>query len=165
MHCDPKLRRRFDTSDVIQDALLKAHANRAQFRGTTDTELLAWLRQILTTTYLDLAQAGYAGKRDVRREVQEAINASSQCLDDFLADDASSPVEQAIRRERLLRLAAALEQLDEDQREVFFLRGLRDLSVEEIAEQLGKTLKSVAGLYFRARLRLTKLLREPDSTS
>jgi RNA polymerase sigma-70 factor (ECF subfamily) len=39
----PQFRRRFDSSDLVQDALLRAHQYRDQFRGTTDAEWVGWL--------------------------------------------------------------------------------------------------------------------------
>ncbi len=36
-----------DASDIVQQALLQAHANREQFRGNSEAERLAWLRAIL----------------------------------------------------------------------------------------------------------------------
>src|SRR5687767_10323418 len=35
-----------DASDVVQQALMNAHDNRAQFRGQTEAERVAWLRRI-----------------------------------------------------------------------------------------------------------------------
>ena len=42
-----------DPSDVVQDVFLKAHKAFDQFRGTTEAELAAWLRQILARCLAD----------------------------------------------------------------------------------------------------------------
>jgi RNA polymerase sigma-70 factor (ECF subfamily) len=47
LQLDPWLRGKLDSSDVVQQTLLKAHANIGQFQGQTEEELAAWLRQIL----------------------------------------------------------------------------------------------------------------------
>ena len=47
-----RLQRKMDTSDLVQDALLKAHAKRDQFGANTDGQYKAWLRQILRNTLL-----------------------------------------------------------------------------------------------------------------
>mgnify|MGYP001582598816 CR=1 FL=1 len=39
--------KRVDPSDMVQRTLLEAHQDRAKFRGTTDDELVGWLRAIL----------------------------------------------------------------------------------------------------------------------
>jgi RNA polymerase sigma-70 factor (ECF subfamily) len=47
LQIDARLRAKLDPSDVAQEALMHAHERRDQFRGSTDAELAAWLRQIL----------------------------------------------------------------------------------------------------------------------
>ncbi len=41
----PRLAVKLDPSDVVQQTLLQAWRNIGQFRGGTDDELAAWLRQ------------------------------------------------------------------------------------------------------------------------
>ena len=47
LRMDPRLAARVDASDVVQETLARAHEKREQFRGTTEAERAAWLRQIL----------------------------------------------------------------------------------------------------------------------
>ncbi|HMF11160.1 MAG TPA: sigma factor, partial [Gemmataceae bacterium] len=42
-----RLRGKAGASDVVQDAFLGAHRDFVQFRGETEHEFLAWLRQVL----------------------------------------------------------------------------------------------------------------------
>ena len=42
-----RLGAKLDASDVVQQTILQAHERRAQFRGRTEAEWLAWLRAIL----------------------------------------------------------------------------------------------------------------------
>jgi RNA polymerase sigma-70 factor (ECF subfamily) len=53
LHLDPDLRHRVDPSDIVQQTLLEAHQKRTQFRGGSDAELAAWLRQILVHNLAD----------------------------------------------------------------------------------------------------------------
>jgi RNA polymerase sigma-70 factor (ECF subfamily) len=157
---DPRLGRRFDASDVVQEALLRGHANLGQFRGSTEAELVGWLQKILANVVADAIDKNKAQKRNV--DLEQSLNAtiaeSSARLEKLLADRQSSPSQKAERREELLRLAEAIEKLPEDQREAVILRDLQDASVAEIAAQLGRTEKSVAGLLVRGRSRLRELL-------
>jgi DNA-directed RNA polymerase specialized sigma24 family protein len=54
LHLNPRLQARLDASDVVQQTLLQACRALPHFRGRTEAELTAWLRQILAHT---LAQA------------------------------------------------------------------------------------------------------------
>ena len=42
--------------DLVQETFLKAHDRFAQFRGSSEKELVAWLRQILASTLADLVR-------------------------------------------------------------------------------------------------------------
>src|SRR5437016_4813866 len=42
-----RLQGKADASDLVQETFLEAHRQMKQFRGTTEGELLAWLRRIL----------------------------------------------------------------------------------------------------------------------
>ena len=64
MKLDPQFRRRFDSSDLVQEALLKAHAHRDRCRGTTEAERVGWLREILKTVAVDKVREATAGKRE-----------------------------------------------------------------------------------------------------
>jgi hypothetical protein len=50
LQLDSRLQGKLDPSDVVQQTLLKAHAKRDQFRGATEAEFTAWLRQILANS-------------------------------------------------------------------------------------------------------------------
>jgi RNA polymerase sigma-70 factor (ECF subfamily) len=162
MELDPRLERRFDSSDIIQETLLRAHANLARFRGQSEAELVKWLQEILTNVVTDEARKARARKRDVALEQPlEAVMAESSArLEMYLASSGASPSRQAERQELLLALAAAIDQLPEAQCDVLIQRDLNGASVSQIAEQLGRTEKSVAGLLLRGRRKLRELLQE-----
>jgi RNA polymerase sigma-70 factor (ECF subfamily) len=62
------LQSKIDASDIVQQTMLDAFAKRDQFRGSTDGELLAWLRQILKNNLADALRDHGRDKRDVWRE-------------------------------------------------------------------------------------------------
>src|SRR5262245_16944749 len=159
---DARLQRRFDGSDVVQEALLKAHAHLDQFRGRTEAELVQWLHEILASTLVDEVRKAHAQKRDLALEqsLHAAVEESSARLDAYLADRNPTPAAQAERQELLVRIARALDELPADQRDVVLLRDVQGQSVAEIAEQLDRTEKSVAGLLLRGRGRLRQLLAD-----
>jgi RNA polymerase sigma-70 factor (ECF subfamily) len=159
---DPRLRRRFDASDLVQETLLKATENLPQFRGGTEAELVKWLQGIMQNALADAIRNARAQKRDVAQEqaLAAVLNDSSSRIQNWLVAPDSSPSQRAEREDQLLRLAAALAKLPEDQRDAILLRYSLDTPVRTIAEQLGRTEKAVAGLLLRGRRKLRELLQE-----
>jgi RNA polymerase sigma-70 factor (ECF subfamily) len=162
MRLDPRLRGKLDASDVVQQTLLEAHQARDQFRGTEHEEA-AWLRQILARNLANAVRDLMRDKRDVRREqsLEAAIEESSRRLDGWLAAEQSSPSERAERHEQGVRLAAALAELPEAQREALTLHHLEGRPLEEVARLVGRSREAVAGLIKRALRQLRERLREP----
>ena len=82
LHLGDRARAKIDASDVVQETLLEAHRKRSQFRGRTEAELAAWLRQMLAFSIADAHRALARAKRDVAREqsLEVALNESSSKL-------------------------------------------------------------------------------------
>jgi RNA polymerase sigma-70 factor, ECF subfamily len=157
----PRFHAKLDASDIVQQTILQAHEARAQFRGTTESERLAWLRAILANVLAAAGRRFETGARDIRRErsLEAELERSSSRLECLLAADQTSPSQQAVRGEELLRLAAALARLPEDQRRVVELHYLKGLSVIEVAGQMARSRPAVVGLLFRGLRKLRELLR------
>jgi len=164
LHLDPRLRGKVDPSDIVQQSLLQAHQHWNQFRGHNDNERAAWLRQILARS-LAMAVRDFArAKRDVAREqsLEKALADSSSRLEAWLAAEQSSPSQRAQKNEDTLRLADALEQLPETQREALVLQHWQNWSLAEIGDYFGRSPEAVAGLIKRGLKRLRELLKEKD---
>jgi RNA polymerase sigma-70 factor (ECF subfamily) len=142
---DPRLRGHVDPADAVQQTMLKAILHWSQFRGHTEAELVAWLRQILTRHLIDLARE-YSRKNGDRHH---SIEQSHARLAPWLVADQSSPSQKAIRHEQRTRLTDALETLPEDQRIAVEMRHLQGCSVPEICQGMGRTTAAVAGLLRR----------------
>ncbi len=152
-----RLQARLDASDLVQETFLKAHRHFGQFRGTTEEELVVWLRQILATTLANLVRHHYGTqRRDLRleRELASELDQSSQMLDQRLKAQGSSPSQRVSRREQAVVLADMLGRLPEDYREVVILRHLEGLSFPQVARQMGRTVDSVKKLWARALAQL-----------
>ena len=156
-----RLQGKVDASDLVQETFLEAHRNFARFRGTSEAQLVRWLRQILAANLANLLRR-YLGTqgRDVCREhdLAAAFDRSSAVLDGGLVAPHSSPSQQAARREQSVRLADALAQLPDDYREVIVLRHLEGLTFPQAARRMGRSLDSVEKLWMRALARLRQSL-------
>ncbi len=158
------MRGKLDPSDVVQQTLLQACQALEQFRGRSDPEMAGWLRQILARNLAAAVRAFARNRRDVARErsLEAALAESSARLEAWLASEEESPSQQAQRNEQTLRLAEALEQLPEAQREALVLQHWQRWSLAQIGEQLGRSPAAVAGLIKRGLKQLRLLLREGE---
>src|ERR1041384_825302 len=62
------LRVRMDSSDLVPESLREAHRGFPQFLGTTEKELLAWLRRILARNVADQVKKHKALRRNWERQ-------------------------------------------------------------------------------------------------
>ncbi|MEO1617898.1 MAG: RNA polymerase factor sigma-70, partial [Planctomycetota bacterium] len=76
-------------SDMVQQAMMQAVQGFEGFRGSTEGELMAWLRQILAHHLCHLDRDLHRDKRDIRREqsMEKKLAASSMRLEGLLAGD------------------------------------------------------------------------------
>jgi RNA polymerase sigma-70 factor, ECF subfamily len=162
LHLDARLQGKLDPSDVVQQTLLQAYRALDQFRGHSDGELAAWLRQILARNLAHAVRDLGRAKRDVglERSLEAAVDASSLRLEVWLAGEQSSPSQRAERNEQLLRLAEALTTLPEAQREAVVLHYWQGQSLAEIGARLDRTPAAVAGLLHRGLKQLRGLLQD-----
>ena len=162
LQVDSRLQSKLDSSDIVQQTLLRAHERIGQFRGRTEAELMAWLRVILAHTVAnELAKFGQA-KRAIalERSLEAAVEESSARLEAWLIADESSPSARVIRHEQLVRLALALNGLPADQRAAVELHHLKGLAVADIAQQWKRTRPAVAGLIRRGLQTLRDVLQD-----
>ena len=164
LHLGEQLRGKLDASDVVQQTLLEAHRKRDQFRGHSEPEMAAWLRQMLAFSIADALRAAGRAKRDAARErsLEAALDQSSACLGAWLAAEQSSPSQQAQRQEQAVHLANALATLPEAQREALVLRHCQGMSLADISKHLGRTPAAVAGLLKRGLSQLRQQLQESE---
>jgi RNA polymerase sigma-70 factor (ECF subfamily) len=150
-----------DCADMVQETFLEAARHFGQFRGETEPELAAWLRQILAGCLAHLVRRYYGTQaRDVRleRTLEDELAQSSRAIDRGLIAEQSTPSQAASRREQAVLLANALDRLPPDYREVIILRHLEGLTFPEVATRMGRSLDSVEKLWVRALPRLRRAL-------
>jgi RNA polymerase sigma-70 factor (ECF subfamily) len=160
LELSPRLQAKLDASDIAQQAILEAHECRAQFRGQSESEWLAWLRSILAHTLAAAGRRFSTEARDLCREqsLEAELEQSSSRLECLLVADQTSPSGRASRYEELLRLTQAMERLPDDQRRVIELHYLKGMPVAEVAALMDRSRPAVVGLLFRGLNRLRELL-------
>lgn len=155
----PDLQAKGSASDLVQQTFLEAHRDFAQFHGTTEEELLAWLRQLLLHQVGKLARQ-YRGtaKRSIDREVslQEDSDSSGPTVAPYA--NAPSPSDEAMAHEDDQALQQALERLPEDYRRVIVLRYLEERTFEEIGPLMQRSPDAARKLWARAVERLQQEL-------
>jgi RNA polymerase sigma-70 factor, ECF subfamily len=148
------LRNQADAEDCVQEAVLKAFKHIGQFRA--EAKFSTWLIQI---TLNDARMR----RRKRRTSLVEPIDKTEGNDEDAyiprdFADWREIPSEALERQEVREKLAEALHSLGKIYREVFVLRDMEQLSIEETARALGISTASVKTRLLRARLMLRDLL-------
>jgi RNA polymerase sigma-70 factor (subfamily 1) len=158
---NPRLKRRFDSSELVQETLVRAVKYRSKYRGgPREVERLGWLKEILRNYVIERIRKETKRATDprVERYVDESLDNSFRRFVNFVAEQ-SSPSQHEQTREEMARLFAALQLLPENQRLVIELHALQELSIKETAERLGlSSAKAAAGLYARGLVQLHKFL-------
>ena len=159
---DPGLRVKGGASDLVQETFVAALRDLAGFRGQSEGELLAWLRQILLHSVANTVRR-YNGTLKRQRAVEIPIdNSSRRELKNGLAGDHPSLSDLFVQDEQLERLRASLLQLPSPYREVVIWRSLEGQSFAEIARKLNRTEKNAQKIWSRAIRVLQKQLSSPS---
>jgi RNA polymerase sigma-70 factor (ECF subfamily) len=142
-------------SDLVQETFLEAQRDFAQFTGTSEAELLAWLARLLLNNLGNFTRRyRTTSKRAVAREVALQVDGSSNAPGNGLAAPGPTPSGQAMGREQARALYQALERLPDEYRQVLTLRFLQGQSFEEIGRQMDRSPDAARKLWSRALERL-----------
>jgi RNA polymerase sigma-70 factor, ECF subfamily len=142
-----------DAEDAAQEAFLKAFRNLAHFRG--EAKFSTWLISITLNEARSRLRSGKTMKMESLDEPPEDQGRVTPAL---LRDWREIPSEALERQEVRSLLQQAVTDLPLIYREVFLLRDVEELSVNESAEALGITVASVKVRLHRARIMLQKKL-------
>ncbi|MBL9123777.1 MAG: sigma-70 family RNA polymerase sigma factor [Planctomycetaceae bacterium] len=166
LRLDPRIARRVDASDIVQDVLIEAHRRAPEYLRNPQFEFGLWLRQIARDRVIDAYRRHRgAARRSVDREQGPPQFADRSALDlsAVLWDHQATPATQAMAAELQRRFAAALEQLDETDREVLIMRHQEQLTNSEVARVLNLSEPAAGMRYLRALRRLRSQLGETPS--
>jgi RNA polymerase sigma-70 factor (ECF subfamily) len=160
---DPRLRAKVAPSDLVQDSLVEAQRDFAQFRGNKYGDLMAWLRRILVHN-LDDARRHYqrAAKRCLGSE-QSLDDSKADALHDKLVAADTPPLERAAKREREAALDRAMQRLPAEYQQVLTLRYREGRPFADIGAAMGKSEEAAKKLWLRAVRRLRGEMKAEDA--
>jgi RNA polymerase sigma-70 factor, ECF subfamily len=142
-------------SDLVQETFLSVQKCFGQFRGSTEAELLVWLRQGLVYRIANQLRAfKQTAKRNVAREISLSSAGQESRQAWQLAEKTATPDVSLAEQEQTLAMRFGMQLLSEDQRALIGLRFLEKLPWEAIADQLGISSEAARKQCTRAMIRL-----------
>jgi len=160
------IRNRADAEEIAQDTFIRAYRGLDGFRG--DSALVTWLHRIA----LNLSRNRYW--HAFRRQRHSTSSFDSAFSDDnpatyasLVASSAPSPAQEAETGEISELVAACMERLGPNRREILMQRSVLDCSYNEIARKLGISIGTVKSRIARARKTLRSQIAKacPDFPS
>ena len=141
-----------DARDLSQEAFLKAWRGLRfyQFESAFST----WLYRLTSNVCIDFLRS-----RKRRPSVSLTVD-EEEPVEMEVEDSSPTPEEQVLHREQQYAVAKAMEQLEDEFRQVLTLRVIHDLPYEEIAEIMDMKVGTVKSRLARARMKLKKLLED-----
>lgn len=163
LRLDTAQRRRFEPADVVQDALVDATRRFGEWCAQERYPFYVWLRllagQALAASMRHHMQAQM---RDPGREQSlegPSNSVSAQSAADWLMASQTSPTQAARRAEARTMVLAALNELEEVDRQILVLRNFEQLTNEEAAAELGIEPAAASKRFTRALQRMRPALR------
>ena len=163
MRLDRKIQQRLDASDIVQEVMIEANRRLQTYLSDPVMPFHLWLRQMAKDRIIDAHRRHRAShKRSVDREqgmvAAAALDRSTIEFVAQLCDPELTPAAAATMQELQRRFKEAIQNLDENDREIILMRHFEQLSNQDVAEALGLTEPAASMRYLRAMRRLRKLL-------
>ena len=157
---------RVDSSDIVQDVLVRVAGHIETFEGVDQRAWEGWLRRIAEREVLrQVDQHLGAARRDAGRERPAAGGGGggespSLVLAGWLEASITSPSLAAVRKERAVLLADALARLPEDYRELLVQRHIEERPFDEIAQRMERSSGALRTMWVRALRKLKEAIAE-----
>lgn len=168
LRLDRKIARRVDASDIVQDVLLEANERLPQYLANPCMPFHLWLRHLAQDRMIDMHRRHRgAQRRSMDRErsltAPQFADQSSFDLASQLAASELTPAAASIRRELEQRFLVAMDQLEEEDRDILLMRHFEQLGNSEVAEALGLSAAAAGMRHLRALRKLRAILGERPS--
>lgn len=168
MRLDRAIARRVDASDIVQDVLLEANDRLADYLADPRMPFHLWLRHMAKDRIIEMHRRHRgAQRRSLDREQSLAspqfADRSSLNLAQMLVDHELTPAAENIRRELEQRFIVAVDQLEDDDRDIILMRHFEQLGNSEAAVALGLSPAAAGMRHLRALRKLRAILGERPS--
>jgi RNA polymerase sigma-70 factor (subfamily 1) len=169
LRMDHLIQRRVDASDIVQDVLIDAHRRLQDYLRDPTMPFHLWLRHMARDRLIDAHRRHrVAARRSMDREqplvAAAFLDRSTLDLVGQLESPELTPAAAATWHELQVRFQQAIDEMEEQDREVVLLRHFEHLSNGEVAEVLGLSEPAAGMRYLRAMRRLRAKLQEPPSS-
>jgi RNA polymerase sigma factor (sigma-70 family) len=145
-----------ESKDLTQDTFLRVFKGIDSFRRDSSFEW--WLRGIAESTYKNEIRKRRAEKRDGIEQSIDAPVANGEGPVETLASPVPDSLAEAVKRQQVAALRAALAGLPEQMRRCCMLRYVNGLKYHEIAELMQISIETVKAHLFQGRKRLASML-------
>ena len=157
---DTVLMPKLGASDIVQESMLEVQRDIGGFRGSTEAELLGWLRRIVKHNVHDVRrQFLQASKRSVGRE--EAFGQDDPTHQNHPAHQ-ETPSRYLSDKDEATKLLTAMKRLSDEHRRVIELRNWELRSFAEIGRELDRSEDAARKLWARAVTSLKKEMLRHD---
>ncbi len=149
--------------DVVQDAFVRVVQNAGEFKH--EARFTTWVYTITRNLYIDQLRKRALRKHPSLDQEKPGEEGDGPTLGEQTADTRASVERDATGSELKERIAKAVEELPEEQREVFLMREVANLPFKEIAEVTGVPENTVKSRMRYALERLQQALSEYEEYS
>jgi RNA polymerase sigma factor (sigma-70 family) len=146
-----------DAEDIAQEVFYELVQAYRMMRPVE--EVTAWLFRVARNRITDLFRKK---KRDAERSAPEPVGESGEVLqlEEWLPSEDAGPEAEYLRTILLEELEAAIDELPEEQREVFVGHELMDYSFQEMSERTGVSVNTLLSRKRYAVMRLRERLQQ-----
>lgn len=161
MRLDAKIRQRVDASDIVQEALIEVSRRLPQYLENPVMPFHLWTRQIMTDRLIDAHRRHRVSKKrsvDVEQAPVVASNLDHSTIQfgPQITDGELTPAANAIQQEMQRMFVEAVDEMDEQDREIIVMRHFEQLTNQEVSQVLGLSEPAASMRYLRAFRRLKK---------
>lgn len=156
------LKNKQDAEEVTQDAFIRAHRGLENFRG--DASFSTWLYQIATNLAHNRYWYWFRRKRDQSISLDQPLSENGDLtLENVMPCKGESPAEATVTQEFVDRVSECMGDLNDKHKEILILRNVKNLTYDEISQQLEISVGTVKSRIARARESLRDLMGDDFS--